>query len=211
MTNINFNLFIVKYLFIPSLFCCSSFYCNAGLTIIEKTETTHNLNNNQITEYHSSPTLMKPLPIAEQIVEASQSQKSVSNTIHQNELFNNRKNTTTADNNFYNSNNFSKYNVKSSLPHNGYYLASVLTPEELSKRALVANKVLISVYTDNDGDNLNVQAMARNQAENLKALLIQYGIPKEKIETRLITNDFIANNENSRNKAINRRLTVNFQ
>ena len=109
-------------------------------------------------------------------------------------------------------NNFeSQYNIKPSLPHNGYYLVSHLTPEELAAKAKSANKIIIKAHTDDSGYNVSVQQLALNQAENLKQLLITYGIPKNKIETSVITNNFITNNLTQSNKAKNRRITINFQ
>ena len=168
----------------------------AELKVIENTSNLNNLTTPATLDTPATPvTLDTPALNSDRISEVPPGQKTITE---------NTRNT--PRNNFE-----SQYNIKPSLPHNGYYLASHLTPEELAAKAKSANKIIIKAHTDDSGYNVSVQQLALNQAENLKQLLITYGIPKNKIETSVITNNFITNNLTQSNQAKNRRITINFQ
>jgi outer membrane protein OmpA-like peptidoglycan-associated protein len=175
---------LISYILLP-VFSLITTTSNAEFKIIEVATTSYNYENNRDNEnQYSAPESIPQEQLGNRIEKAKQNQ-NLSNT--------------------------AALKVKPSLPHNGYYLASLQTPDELAKQAKTSNKVLIKAYTDDEGNNLYIQSLAKNQAENLKALLIQYGVPKEKIEVYVFTNNFLTNNLTSSNKAKNRRVTVNFE
>lgn len=89
---------------------------------------------------------------------------------------------------------------------------AIVAPDDglgvLLRDAPRADRIRITGFTDSQGDRAGNLALARSRADAVAQILLRRGVDPMRIELDAVVDDFIADNESDRGRAMNRRAEV---